>query len=108
MRLRLGDPGEQQREFDVLLGGENRKEVVGLEDEPHSLGAELGLLIIRHLSKSGPSTDTLPFEKSSRPDTQLRRVVLPHPEGPMTAIISPLLTARLTPLRASTLTEPVW
>ncbi len=56
--------------------------------------------------RSLPRMSTCPSVRSSRPDMQLSRVVLPHPEGPMTATISPSLTDRSTPLKASTLTFP--
>ena len=42
----------------------------------------------------------LPAVGRSMVETQLSRVVLPEPEGPMTATNSPEPTARLTPSRA--------
>src|SRR5918912_1541493 len=50
---------------------------------------------------------TSPPSIASRPDRQLRSVVLPQPEGPMIATIAPRSTARSTPLRALTRTAPV-
>jgi len=49
---------------------------------------------------SVPATNTWPELTSSRPLRQFRRVVLPQPEGPMMATISPFSTASETPLSA--------
>src|SRR5215217_3145342 len=53
-----------------------------------------------------PPTKTSPRSNSSRPERQLRSVVFPHPEGPMTATISPRVIERSTPRRAWTRTPP--
>src|ERR671911_1652968 len=53
-----------------------------------------------------PPIRTSPRSNSSRPERQLRSVVLPHPEGPMTATISPRAIERSTPRRARTRTPP--
>src|SRR5947209_5612374 len=53
-----------------------------------------------------PSMRTSPEVRSSRPEKQFRRVVLPHPDGPMIAIISPRGITRFTPRSAWTLTAP--
>ena len=50
---------------------------------------------------------TSPPSKSSRPERQLSMVVLPQPDGPMIATISPRATAKSTLLSASTTTSPV-
>ena len=47
-----------------------------------------------------PAINTSPPPISSRPERVFRSVVLPQPEGPMTATISPRQIARSTPLRA--------
>src|SRR5438132_5472472 len=49
---------------------------------------------------------TSPDVRSSRPEKQFRSVVLPQPDGPMIATISPRGIARLTPRSAWTLTAP--
>src|SRR5881409_2011460 len=54
-----------------------------------------------------PAIHTSPDVKSSMPDRQLRRVVLPQPEGPMIATISPLRMSTLRPRRAWTSTPPL-
>src|SRR5829696_3091814 len=53
-----------------------------------------------------PPTNTSPRSNSSRPERQLRSVVFPQPEGPMTATISPRAIERSTPRRAWTRTPP--
>src|SRR3989449_4943752 len=53
-----------------------------------------------------PSMRTSPEVRSSRPEKQFRSVVLPHPDGPMIATISPRGIARFTPRSAWTLTAP--
>src|SRR5881296_2348020 len=53
-----------------------------------------------------PSMRTSPEVRSSRPEKQFRRVVLPHPDGPMIATISPRGITRFTPRSAWTLTAP--
>src|SRR3990170_325674 len=53
-----------------------------------------------------PSMNTSPSLRSSRPLRQFRRVVLPHPEGPITATISPLRMSRSMPRSAWTETAP--
>src|SRR3989441_3366381 len=52
------------------------------------------------------SMRTSPEVRSSRPEKQFRSVVLPHPDGPMIATISPRGIARFTPRSAWTLTAP--
>src|SRR3990172_1357743 len=53
-----------------------------------------------------PSMNTSPSLRSSRPLRQFRSVVLPHPEGPITATISPLRMSRSMPRSAWTETAP--
>src|SRR5918997_3061578 len=53
-----------------------------------------------------PPIKTSPWSNSSSPERQLRRVVCPHPDGPMTATISPRAMERSTPRRARTRTPP--
>src|SRR5919112_4810305 len=53
-----------------------------------------------------PPIKTSPRSNSSRPERQLRSVVFPQPEGPMTATISPRAIERSTPRRAWTRTPP--
>src|SRR5215210_2095647 len=53
-----------------------------------------------------PPIKTSPRSNSSRPERQLRSVVFPHPDGPMTATISPRKIRKSTPLTAWTRTPP--
>ena len=55
---------------------------------------------------SRPSMSTSPPLKRSRPARQLSSVVLPEPDGPTTATISPRATSRSTPRSASTTAAP--
>ena len=50
---------------------------------------------------------TSPSSKPSRPERQLSRVVLPQPDGPMIATISPRATAKSTPRSAARRWEPL-
>src|SRR5712691_1644023 len=54
-----------------------------------------------------PAIHTSPEVKSSMPDRQFRSVVLPHPDGPMTATISPFRTSRSRPRSAWTAPPPL-
>src|SRR5206468_9261215 len=54
-----------------------------------------------------PAIHTSPDVKSSMPERQLRRVVLPQPEGPMIATISPFRMSTFRPRRAWTSTPPL-
>src|SRR5207247_11118338 len=54
-----------------------------------------------------PAIHTSPDVKSSMPDRQFRRVVLPQPEGPMIATISPFRMSTFRPRRARTSTPPL-
>src|SRR2546427_7173111 len=54
-----------------------------------------------------PAIHTSPDVNSSMPDRQLRSVVLPHPDGPITATISPLRTSRSNPRSAWTAPPPL-
>src|SRR5256886_8196936 len=54
-----------------------------------------------------PAIHTSPDVKSSIPERQFRRVVLPHPAGPITATISPFRTSRSRPRSAWTAPPPL-
>src|SRR6185436_8205992 len=59
-------------------------------------------------ARSTPSTLTTPLSTVSRPLRQLSSVVLPQPDGPMIATMSPLGTAIETPFRAFTIRPSAW
>jgi hypothetical protein len=50
-RLLGGNARDEQRQFDVLHGAENRNQVVELEHEPHPAGAVVGTRLVGHLVK---------------------------------------------------------
>src|SRR2546422_3398025 len=54
-----------------------------------------------------PAIHASPEVNSSMPERQLRSVVLPHPDGPMTATISPRRTSRSNPRSAWTAPPPL-
>src|SRR3989454_1088043 len=54
-----------------------------------------------------PAIHTSPDVNSSMPGRQLRSVVLPHPDGPITATISPLRASRSKPRSAWTAPPPL-
>src|SRR5215213_13995 len=58
-------------------------------------------------NRSWPATSTRPPSMSSSPDRQFNKVVLPDPDGPITATISPSPTVRSRSTRASTWISPV-
>ena len=57
---------------------------------------------------STPPTRTTPESTVSRPLRQFSSVVLPQPDGPMIATMSPFGTASETPRSARTSTSSVW
>src|SRR5439155_1081345 len=83
------------------MGPRAHDRVVGDEDERLALFASSSIPC-----RETPSIRTSPDVRSSRPEKQLRSVVLPHPEGPMIATISPFGIARFTPRSAWTVTAP--
>src|SRR5207245_6684618 len=54
-----------------------------------------------------PAIHTSPDVNSSIPERQFRRVVLPQPDGPITATISPRRTSRSSPRSAWTAPPPL-
>ena len=54
------------------------------------------------LQRSRPSTDTVPALGARMPETMLRKVVLPLPEGPTMNTISPNRASKSTELTATT------
>ena len=56
--------------------------------------------------RSAPAMRTDPEDGRSRPAMSMSMVVLPEPEGPTTARVSPCSTVRLTPFRMLTGPEP--
>ena len=86
--------GELEAELDVLLRGQDREQVEGLEDEADRVAAQPGERAIVHVVMSRPSISTLPESGRSRPASTCMSVDLPEPEGPMTARYCSAGTAR--------------
>ena len=101
-------PGVVGGEGDVLGGRERRHEVVGLEHEPELAGADARCgrrrrAASRRDRRSPGWAPGVPSRSGwwSSPRTCIR-VLLPDPEGPMIATISPASIVTSTPRRAST------
>ncbi len=107
--LRVGAPlREPERERDVLLGGQRRNEVERLEDEADALAAELAERVLSEPAEISASPRwTVPVVGRSRPAAQWRNVLLPDPEGPITAVKDPRANPNETSRRAATLVSPL-
>ena len=57
---------------------------------------------------STSSMKTLPEVGLSSPPTMLKKVLLPEPEGPITARNSPRRISTVMPRRAQVVTLPIW
>ena len=95
----LGELGEQQRQLDVLKGGEHGNQVVHLEDEADVARAPLGELAGGHVGDFVAGDGDAAGVGTSRPPSKLSKVVLPEPLGPMKATKSPLSTSRFRPCK---------
>ena len=86
--VRLG-AGERHRQGDVLAGVERRQQVERLEHEADALAAHA----VSSRSESDPSSmsprKTRPDVSESSPARQCISVLLPDPDGPMTAVKRP-------------------
>ena len=91
-RQRLGAAGaaEQQRQRDVLLGGQLGNELAELEDETEPVAAQRAALGFAHACRrAGRRSAPRPRRGTRMPARQCSRVDLPDPLGPITARISP-------------------
>ena len=88
--------GQQERQLDVLEGGQHRDQVVELEDEPDVVGAPAGDPRVGECPR-GPRRGRSPGPASRRSSPAIRfsRVVLPEPEGPIRARNSPSSTRQV-------------
>ena len=100
--------GERHRQRDVLVGGQRRQQVEGLEHEADALAADLGQLACRRACRGrcrrgrrGPDVSV------SRPARQCMSVDLPEPDGPMTAVRRPAGRPTVTSSRAVTVVSPL-
>ena len=100
--LRRGQVGQQQRQLHVPLGRQHRHQVVELEDEA-DVGARATARARR--SRAGRCARrrrrSRPRSGVSSPPIRLSRVVLPEPDGPISATKSPCGMSRSTPCRTS-------
>src|SRR6185295_11138045 len=87
--LGLGERGEQQRQLDVLVGGEHWNQVVELKHEPDVPGPPTGELRFAQLRDVRPATVTAPASGRSMPAIRFSSVVFPDPEGPIKPRNSP-------------------
>ena len=91
VRSRLRQLGQQQRQLDVLARGQHRQQVVELEDEADVPRAPARRAAPSDSSSMSVAADrrSCPSVGRSRPPIRLSSVVLPEPDGPISARNSP-------------------
>ena len=83
--------GDRERQDDVLLRGQHRQQVEELEDEADVLAPQLRQLRVVQLADRGAGDRRpSPAVGLSRPARMCISVDLPEPDGPITAVSSPL------------------
>src|SRR2546427_3880306 len=75
--------------------------------KPFFVARKSVLPLSRRVERRWPAIHTSRDVKSSIRERQFRRVVLPHPDGPITATISPFRTSRSRPRSAWTAPPPL-
>ena len=96
-----------EREPHIVERRERREQVIGLEDEADVLAPDLGEFLGVGIRRSAwPPTRTVPLVGVSMQPRMESSVVLPLPDGPISSVSSPPVTARLTPLSACTRPAP--
>ncbi len=96
-----------EREPHIVERGERREQVIGLEDKADMLAPDPGeLLGTGAVAVDWPPTRTVPLVGVSMQPRMESSVVLPLPDGPISSVSSPPVTARLTPLSACTRPAP--
>ena len=88
-------PGQQQRQLDVLERGQHRHQVVELENETDVARAPVGELGFVSAVMSMPPTAASPLSGLSMPAMRLSSVLLPEPDGPISATKSPAAMSKL-------------
>ena len=91
---------------DVLLRGQRRQQVEGLEDEADVAAAQAGELLSDIAVMSSPPIVHAAGVGRSSPASRCISVDLPEPDGPMTAVNWPAGTSSETPRSASTAESP--
>ena len=98
---------DQRRQQHVLLGGQRRQQVEELEDEADALAPQQGQLPGRRGRRSGGRrARSMPAVGVSSAPSRCSSVLLPEPDGPMIATISPRAISRSTPSSARTAVSP--
>ena len=98
MRLRCADDElrQQQRQFDVLLRGERRHQVVELEHEADVVAAPVRQLARARAGRcAGRRPRSRRRDGVSRPPMRFSSVVLPEPDGPISATKSPFVDVQV-------------
>ena len=97
--------GQQQRQLDVPVRRKYGQQVVELKDEADVVGTPARQLAVRHRRDFGIADRRSRYLPSarSRPPIRFSSVVLPEPDGPMTATKSPSGISRSSWCSTSTL-----
>ena len=103
---RGGTPGQQRRQFHVLLCGEFLHQVERLEHEAHFPPPHLGERALAQLLDPPAVDPQLTTGGRSRPPSRCSSVDFPQPLGPITATVSPRAMSRSTPSTARTRPSP--
>ena len=85
---------EQERQGDVLLGGELGHELAELEDEAEAVASQRTALLLAHRVEALAVEEISPESGTRMPARQWSSVDLPEPLGPITARISPFSPRR--------------
>jgi hypothetical protein len=89
LALRLGQVRQQQRQFHVSFRVQHRHQVVKLKNEADVPRAPMGQLPVGKLVNALAADLTVPLVGRSRPPIKLSSVLLPDPDGPISARNSP-------------------
>jgi hypothetical protein len=98
----------EQGKLDVLERRRPRQQVEALEDEPELLVPDPGEPVGFTLEISSPSSTYRPSVGRSMQPMMFISVVLPDPEAPMIATISPRSIRTETPFSTWRSTSPTW
>ena len=90
--LGSGDAGELERELDVFGGGERGEQMENWNTVPTRSRRRRASPSLGSASMRSPWRAMVPVSGRSTPPRQLRSVVLPLPEGPVSAMRSPAAT----------------
>ena len=99
--------GQIHRQGDVLQRRQGGQQIERLEDESDVLTTNPGQFSIRQVLRSTSPMKTFPELSESRPARQCINVLLPDPDGPITAVKRPAAMSRLT-LSSARTCVPLW